>query len=193
MTAARRCPQIAPDHPSPHVPPDHPTARNLRGAPPLQEPGGADEATTQGSRSADTAAALGERKRAVYDPDARAFYDAETSGLLADVAAWERASDEERERARSRLAAVRHAEDLIAGGVKRREADAAAAAEAGTSARAVGRWRRKASRLPEGTASPRCSPASRPAGPPRWTPRWPRRWNPWLLLGVENWGITKKG
>ena len=66
------------------------------------------------------------------------------------MAAWERASDRERERARACLAAVRCAEDLIAAGMKRREADAAAAAEAGTSARAVGRWRRKASRLPEG-------------------------------------------
>ena len=155
MTSARRCPCIAPDHPSPHVPPDHPCPRIPRDAPPLQEPASADAAAEQGAPG----------ERAIYDPDARAWHDAETGEHLADMAAWERASDLERERARARLAAVRRAEDLIAAGMKRREADAAAAAEAGTSARAVGRWRRKASRLPEGARVAALLAAKRPGRP----------------------------
>ena len=171
MTEDRRCPGIAPDHPSARVPKDHafapapddhPFTRDSHegeGAPghspclpdaaPIQGPNGTDNSKPpQGPRYADAAAALGER--AVYDPDARAWHDAETGALLADEAAWERAGEDQRDKARARLAAVRRAEDLIAAGMKRREADAAAAAEAGTSARAVGRWRRKASPLPEG-------------------------------------------
>ena len=155
MTAARRCPQTSPDHPFPRVPPDDPSARILRDAPPVQEPGGADAAAEQETPGA----------RAIYDPETRAWHDTETGEHLADMAAWERASDKERERARARLAAVRRAEDLIAAGMKRREADAAAAAEVGTSARAVGRWRRKASRLPEGARVAALLPAKRPGRP----------------------------
>ena len=154
MTAARRCPQTSPDHPSPHVPPDLPCPRTPRGAPPLQEPG-ANAAPEQAAAA----------QAVIYDPEARAWHDAETGELLADMAVWERASDVERERARARLAAVRHAEDLIAAGMKRREADAAAAAEAGTSARAVGRWRRKASRLPEGARVAALLSGKRPGRP----------------------------
>ena len=155
MTAARRCPQTAPDHPSPHVPPDPPCPCILGDASSLQEPGGADASPERG--------ALGER--AIYDPETRAYHDAETGELLADMAAWERASDKERERARARLAAVRRAEDLIAAGVKRHDADAAAAAEAGASASAVSRWRRKASRMPEGARVAALLPAKRPGRP----------------------------
>ena len=160
MTAVRRCPQTAPDHPSPHVPPDLPCPRILGDAPSLQEPSDVDASPERG--------ALGER--AIYDPETRAYHDAETGELLADMAAWERASDKERERARARLAAVRRAEDLIVAGVKRRDADGAAAAEAGVSCGSVGRWRAKASRLPEGTRVAALLPAKRPGRPSKVDP-----------------------
>ena len=86
----------------------------------MQGPGGGDAATEQGAPAS-----------AVYDPQARAFYDAETGALLADEAAWERASEDQRDKARARLAAVRRAEGLIALGIPRCDADAAAAKEAG--------------------------------------------------------------
>ena len=65
--------------------------------------------------------------------------------------AWERAADGDKARARERLAAVRHAEKLIAIGIPRAAADATAAAQAGATARAVGDWRRKVNGLPQGT------------------------------------------
>ena len=158
MTAVRRCPQTAPDHPSAHVPPDISCPRIPRGGPPAQEPCSASAAPEQAAPGV------------VYDAEARAFYNAETGELLADMAAWERAGDKERERARARLAAVRRAEELIAAGLRRRDSDAAAAAEAGTSARAVGRWRRKASRLPEGARVAALLPARRPGRPSKVDP-----------------------
>ena len=105
-----------------------------------------------------------------FDAEARAFYDSETGELLADMAAWERASDEDRERARERLAAVRRAEELIAAGARRREADAAAAAGAGYSPRAVREWRGKASRLPEEARAAALLDARRAGRPSKLTP-----------------------
>ena len=165
MTAARRCRQIAPDHPSAHVPPgrasapvpgDHPSAHAPRDddAMPAQGPGGSDAATEQGAPAS-----------AVYDPQARAFYDAETGALLADEAAWERASEDQRDKARARLAAVRRAEDLIALGIPRREADAAAAKEAGIASGVLGRWRRKVRGLPRGARVAALLDARRPGRP----------------------------
>ena len=86
------------------------------------------------------------------------------------MAAWERASDAERERARARLGAVRHAEELIAAGRTCRKADAAAAAEAGVAAPAVGRWRRKARRLPQGARVAALLDAKRTGRPPKIDP-----------------------
>ena len=165
MTAARRCRQIAPDHPSAHGPPgrasapvpgDHPSAHAPRDddAMPAQGPGGSDAATEQGAPAS-----------AVYDPQARAFYDAETGALLADEAAWERASEDQRDKARARLAAVRRAEDLIALGIPRREADAAAAKEAGIASGVLGRWRRKVRGLPKGARGAALLDARRPGRP----------------------------
>ena len=87
---------------------------------------------------------------AVYDAEARVFYDAETGKVLADEAAWECATDVERARAHARLAAARHAEDLIAAGIGCRAAERTAGVAAGVKAQAVGRWRRKVAVLPEG-------------------------------------------
>ena len=179
MTSARRCPCIAPDHHSAHGPPDHALALVPGDHPsatvpsndhtaPSYGPSGTDGASTQEPRSADAATALSERERAVYDPEARVFYDVETGKVLADMAAWERASD--RERARVRFAAVRHAEELIAGGAKRGDADAAAAAEAGASPRAVREWRGKAARLPEEARAAALLDSKRTGRPSKLTP-----------------------
>ena len=165
MTAARRCRQIAPDHPSAHVPPgrasapvpgDHSSTRVPRDgdAVPMQGPGGGDAATEQGAPAS-----------AVYDPQARAFYDAETGALLADEAAWERASEDQRDKARNRLTAVRRAEDLIALGIPRRDADAAAAKEAGIASGVLGRWRRRVRGLPRGARVAALLDARRPGRP----------------------------
>ena len=128
-----------------------------------QEPRGGDSATP---RASDATPAPG----VTFDAEARVFYDAETGELLADMAAWERASDEERERARVRLAAVRHAEDLIAGGAKRGDADAAAGAEAGYSPWAVRKWRGKAAGLPEEARAAALLDARRTGRPSKLTP-----------------------
>ena len=64
--------------------------------------------------------------------------------------AWECATDAQRDQARARLAAVRHAEALIAIGISSGEANRAAAAKAGVSRGAVSRWRSKVRGLPEG-------------------------------------------
>ncbi len=171
MTAARRCRQIAPDHPSAHGPPgrasapvpgDHPSAHAPRDddAMPAQGPGGSDAATEQGAPAS-----------AVYDPQARAFYDAETGALLADEAAWERASEDQRDKARNRLTAVRRAEDLIAlvsraatpMPLRRRRPASPAAFSAAGAARCVA--------CPGAPASPRCSMPGAPAGRPRSTQR----------------------
>ena len=128
---------------------------------------------TQGSRSADAhiprassaIAALGGCERAVYDPQARAYYDAETGALLADEAAWERAGEDQRDKARARLAAVRRAEDLIARGMQRCEADATAAKEAGIASGVLGRWRRKVRGLPKGARVAALLDARRPGRP----------------------------
>ena len=77
----------------------------------------------------------------------------------------------ERERARARLAAVRHAEELRAAGRTCRKADAAAASEAGVAAPAIGRWRRKARRLPQGARVAALLDAKRTGRPPRIRPR----------------------
>ena len=165
MTAARRCRQIAPDHPSAHVPPgrasapvpgDHSSTRVPRDgdAVPMQGPGGGDAATEQGAPAS-----------AVYDPQARAFYDAETGALLADEAAWERASEDQRDKARNRLTAVRRAEDLIALGIPRCDADTAAAKEARIASGVLGRWRRKARGLPRGARGAALLDARRPGRP----------------------------
>ena len=87
---------------------------------------------------------------AVFDPQARAFHDPETGHVLADLAAWDGARERERERARVRLAIARHAEDLIAAGLSRLDADEAAGTAAGVKPSAVGVWRRKIAPLPEG-------------------------------------------
>lgn len=91
MTAARRCPQFAPDHPSVYEPPEHPSApvpghhasardpSDDDAAPlqvpvssdsaPLQRPDGTDDLRlAQRRRSADAAAAPSEFERAAYDP-----------------------------------------------------------------------------------------------------------------------------
>ena len=120
----------------------------------MQGPGGGDAATEQGAPAS-----------AVYDPQARAFYDAETGALLADEAAWERASEDQRDKARARLAAVRRAEGLIALGIPRCDADAAAAKEAGIASGVLGRWRRKVRGLPRGARVAALLDARRPGRP----------------------------
>ncbi len=151
MIQARRCPRIAPGHPSDRVPPDHvfapvpgdcPSARIPRDddAAPLQGPSGTDAASAQGSGGDDAGAVLGERERAVYNPRARVFYDASTGALLADEVRLERASEVQRDKACARLASVRRAEGMIALGIPRRDVDAAAAKEAGIASGALGRW-----------------------------------------------------
>ena len=87
----------------------------------------------------------------VHDPGARVFCDSGTGEVLADGAAWDRATDADRDRARARLAAVRRSEDLHAAGVRRADADAAAAAEASVTVSAVAKWRRRVRGLPEGS------------------------------------------
>ena len=186
MTAPRRSPWIAPDHPSAHVPPEHPSAPILGDQPsahipcdtdavPMHGPRDTDGSMlTQGSRSADApiprasgaTAALGGCERAVHDPQARAYYDAETGALLADEAAWERAGEDQRDKARARLAAVRRAEELNALGIPRCKADATAAKEAGIASGVLGRWRRKVRACPEAPASLRCSMPGVPDGLP---------------------------
>ena len=181
MTEARRCPRIAPDHPSAPVPDDHafapapddhPSARDphegeeapahspsLPDAAPLHGPSGTAAVTPTHSRCIpDATAKHGRPAGAVYDPETRAFYDGETGALLADEAAWERASGDQHDKARARLAAVRRAESLIALGIPRCEADAAAAAEAGIASGVLGRWRRK-----QGAGSAQGRPRRRPA------------------------------
>ena len=182
-----RVPRIAPDHPFAHEPPEHtseppadhhPSVRDPHkgeGAPghspclpdagALHGPSGTHDSTpVQGPRSADEAAPPGECERAVYDPLARAFYDAETGSLLADLAAWERASEDQRAKARARLAAVRRTEDLIARGLPRCKADAAAK-EAGIARGVLGRWRRKVRGLPRGAHVIALLDARRPGRP----------------------------
>ncbi len=87
---------------------------------------------------------------AVHDPAARVFHDPGTGEVLADGAAWDRAADEDRDRARARLAAVRRSDDLHAAGMPRAKADGIAASEAGVSASAAASWRRRVRGLPEG-------------------------------------------
>ena len=101
-----------------------------------------DAAPVHGPGSADAAA--------VHDLQARIYYHPKTGEVLADAAAWERASEGDKARARERLAAVQQAEDLIALGIPRLDADRTAAAEAGAKPGAVGAWRRKLKGLPEG-------------------------------------------
>ena len=64
-------------------------------------------------------------------------------------AAWAQATEAERDRARARLAAVQHAEELAAAGMRRLEADRIAAGKIGVSASAVGAWRYAAGRVSE--------------------------------------------
>ena len=172
MSAARRFPRIAPDHPFAHEPPEHPSApapddhpsapdpRDDAALPPqraagsdaafLHDPSGAagvpacspcllDASPLQGSGHSDEAGAPGECERAVYDPQARSFHDAEAGALLANEAAWERASEDQRAKARARLAAVRRAEELIALGIPHCEADPAAAKETAIDRGVLGR------------------------------------------------------
>ena len=93
------------------------------------------------------------------------FYDAGTGEVLADGAAWDRAADADRTRARARLAAVRRSEDLHAAGVRRADADAAAASEAGVSVSAVASWRRRVRGLPEGGRVAALLDSARPGRP----------------------------
>ncbi len=81
--------------------------------------------------------------------------------------AWGRASEAERDQARARLATVRRAEELVAIGFSRLEADRAAASEAGVSAASVGAWRRKVRDLPEGARVPALLDAPRSGRPSR--------------------------
>lgn len=64
-------------------------------------------------------------------------------------AAWEGASEAEQDQARSRLAAVRLSDDLVAAGLARAVADRRAAGEAGVSLSTVAAWRRRVRGLPE--------------------------------------------
>ena len=80
--------------------------------------------------------------------------------------AWERAGEDQRDKARTRLAAVRRAEGLIALGIPRHDADAAAAAEAGIASGVLGRWRRKVRGLPRGARVAALLDARRPGRPP---------------------------
>ena len=104
------------------------------------------EQSAQDARGTDATPAQG----AVFDPHARAFHDRETGEIVSDLAAWDRATEREREQARVRLAIARHAEDLIAAGLSRLDADEAAGTAAGVKPSAVGVWRRKIAPLPEG-------------------------------------------
>ena len=77
-----------------------------------------------------------------------------TADLTADLtAAWARAAEADRDKARARLAAVRHSDELAAMGLSRTAADKAAAAAydsgAGVSTVSLGAWRRKVRGLPE--------------------------------------------
>ena len=63
--------------------------------------------------------------------------------------AWALATEAQRDRARAKLQAVHHAEELAAGGMRLMEADALAAREACVSASTLGDWRREAARAPE--------------------------------------------
>ena len=110
-------------------------------APALQAPGTEVAPTARGSEGA---------ADAILDPATRTYYDPATGTLLADLTAWDRAAEPERERARARLAAVQRAEDAIALGIPRLAADRQAAEEACVAASVVGNWRRKVRRLPEG-------------------------------------------
>ena len=85
--------------------------------------------------------------------------------LLADEAAWERASEDQRDRARARLAAVRRAEELIARSIPRRKTDAVAPKEAGIARGVLGRWRRKVRGLPRGARVAALLDARRPGRP----------------------------
>ena len=97
------------------------------------------------------------------------------SGATADLAAldsarvprdaWQRAGEGDQARARARLAAVRRAEDLIALGIPRLDADAMAATEQGATAAAVGAWRRKVKGLPEGGRVAALLDGKSPGGP----------------------------
>ena len=126
--------------------------------------GNQDEGSLPDCRAIATAA-HGERGRAVYDPQARAYYDVETGALLADEAAWERASEDQRDKARRKLAAVRRAEELIALCIPRCEADATAAKEAGIASGVLGRWRRKLRGLPKDASVAALLDARRPGRP----------------------------
>ena len=165
MTEARRCPRIAPDHPSAHEPPEHPSAPVPGDHPSARNPQDDDAVPLQGPVGSDATAEHGVPAIAVYDPEARTFHDARTGVLLADEAAWERAGEDQRDRARARLAAVRRAEELIALGTPRCDADAAAAAEAGIASGVLGRWRRKVRGLPRGARVAALLDARRPGRP----------------------------
>ena len=165
MTEARRCPPIAPDHPSAHEPPEHPSAPVPDDHPSARNPQDDDAVPVQKPVGSDATAEHGAPAIAVYDPEARAFHDAKTGVLLADEAAWERAGEDQRDRARNRLAAVRHAEELIALGIPRCDADTAAAAEAGIASGVLGRWRRKVRGLPRGARVAALLDARRPGRP----------------------------
>ena len=68
-----------------------------------------------------------------------------TPGAAPDLGdAWAQAGEAARERARARLRAVQHAEELAGGGMRKLAADRVAAEAAGVSAVAVGAWRRAA-------------------------------------------------
>ncbi len=98
--------------------------------------------------------------------------------------AWAQASEDERDVARARLAAVRHADDLAAAGMRRMAADAAAAGAAGVSASALGAWRRRARRAPEATCVAALLDARR-TGRPHSIGSWPAAREALAALGLE--------
>ena len=95
-------------------------------------------------------------------PDLR---DVESARVSHD--AWQRATEAQRAQAAHRLDAVRHAEELVAIGIPRLDADRTAAAEAGVAAAAVGAWRRKVKGLPKGGRIGALLDAPRTGRPPK--------------------------
>ena len=103
-----------------------------------------------------------------HDPEAgEVRADCDSARLRRDDSAWERATEGDKERARQRLAAVRRAEALIAIGIPRTEATRTAAAEAGVTPGALGRWRSRVKGLPEGARVHALLDRKSPGRPPK--------------------------
>ena len=93
--------------------------------------------------------------------------DCDSARLRRDDSAWERAAEDDKERARQRLAAVRRAEALIAIGIPRTDATRTAAAEAGVTPGALGRWRSRVKGLSEGARVAALLDRKSPGRPPK--------------------------